>query len=166
MAVQVVGHSSRLSGLAEGGWGPGLELALGHGRWQLLAEGSVAWVTAGPVDQEVHGRQLRGGGAVRWIARSFELMDFAAVEMALEAFAGVERFDWQGGGALVRPDLGVGVGWQIRTLKHHQLGFRSEARVFFAPTDRDAATAVCRGTCTMPASTSSAGLMAIFGAQW
>lgn len=165
--LAIAGYSGKLSGLSEGGWGPNLELALGHRRWQYFVELGAAKVSIGPEGHETDGSQVRGGVGVRWLARSFEIDRFGAVEMHLEAITGLEKFWWDDGNRLVRPDLGVGVGYQLRHFgKHDKLAFRLSARVMFAPADRTAATALCRGTCTMPASTSNAGLGAVFGVQW
>jgi hypothetical protein len=51
---------------------------------------------------------------------------------------------------IVRPDVGVGVGYALRAFGHmrvNQAGLRVSARIVFAPTDRDTVMAACAGTC-------------------
>jgi hypothetical protein len=175
VTVGVIGHVTKLGGLNESGWGPNVELALGGGRWHYFAEGSVSWIGAGPEGAVVDGTQLRGGLGVRWLARSFEIgrADLngtgGSFDLLFEAFGGVQRFSWDAdvAGPLVRPDIGAGIAWQLRVRAfHRQLAFRSSARVAFAPADRESVSAVCRGTCTMPARSSNSGVVVVFGAQW
>lgn len=165
VGVGVLGTGGKLAGLDVTGWAPNLELALGSGRWQYFAEGAIGWVTLGPEDDRSSGWQLRGGGGVRWLARSFELGDKGAIEMHLEAFAGYTRFDLDGRGRLARPDLGAGVGYGIRSFVGKQLrnaGLRVSARVYFAPTDRRDEAIACRGSCPTSAGNNNSGLMAVF----
>ena len=35
VTLDIIGHVTKMSGLAESGWGPNLEFALGHRRWRL-----------------------------------------------------------------------------------------------------------------------------------
>lgn len=168
MTVGVVGHAGKLAGITESGWGPMLEFAVGGGRWQYLAEASLQFGHLGTKeDFEIDGRRVRGGLGVRWLARSFELGRRGAIDMHLEGLAGVSRYDFDGMNRIVRPDLAVGVGYQIRVFGHmrvNQAGLRLSARVFFAPTDRDTITAACAGTCpTMTTANSNSGLVAVFG---
>ena len=155
--------------LSVGGFGPTLDLAVGDGRFQYFAEASLWWVSAGAgEDKNVTGLEARAGGGVRWLARSFVMERDGAIELVLEAFAGVEQFWWNRGGRLTRPDLGAGWAWQVR-MRKSQFMFRSTARVFFAPTDPDLSTQICRGECPMAtpsASTWSSGLMASMGVAW
>jgi hypothetical protein len=69
---------------------------------------------------------------------------------------------------LVRPDLGLGVGYLIRAFygRTKQAGFRVSARVFFAPTDRETVLAACRGMCTLGASNTNSGLMGVLGGSF
>jgi hypothetical protein len=166
MTVGVVGHAGKLAGITEGGWGPMIEFAIGGGRWQYLAEASLQWGHLGP-DDEIDGRRVRGGLGVRWLARSFELGTRGAIDMHLEAVAGMSRYDFDGMDRIVRPDLGVGVGYLIRAFGHmrvNQAGLRVSARIFFAPTDRESVMAACAGTCpTMTNANTNTGFMGVFG---
>jgi hypothetical protein len=160
-------QSTKISGLTAEAYGPNLQLALGWRRWQGFVEGSYSWASVGPEGAEVLGRQARVGAGARYIARSIELESAGAIDLVLEGFAGWERYLWNDGTTLSRPDLGFGIGWQARLfVRSRQIVFRSMARVVFAPTDRDEASAVCRGTCTMPASASNSGLVAVIGFDW
>ncbi|HEU0030512.1 MAG TPA: hypothetical protein VFQ53_07765 [Kofleriaceae bacterium] len=165
MTLSALGQDGKLSGLHASGWGVNLELALGKRRWQYFVEGSLSWLELGPRGAQLDGRQQRGGLGVRWLARSFELGSVGSFDLNLEAFTGIERFD-VAPDVLVRPDLGVGIGWQVRLHLCRDLAMRTMARVVFAPTDRDAASAVCRGSCEMPVSRDSSGLMIVSGFQW
>ncbi len=145
--------------------GPGLELALGSGRWQYFGELALAHV-----DTETtmaSGWMGRGGLGVRWIARQFQPEPGGAVELFLEAVTGVERYWWQDGGQLTRPDLGAGVGMQVRVWALHGLTLRLDTRVVFTPSDRDAALVACRGGgCPAGTSTSVAGFVGGLGVGW
>jgi hypothetical protein len=166
MALSFMGHASKVGGLDEDGMGPHVELALGSGRWQYFGEFDAAWVSASHGALKTDGFLARGGAGVRWLARSFAIEESGAIEMNLEAFTGIERFWWTGGGRLMRPDVGAGVGWQVRFFKPH-MAFRIMTRVFFAPDEREAATTVCRGICmTTTTDASTTGIMALLGFQW
>jgi hypothetical protein len=167
VAIGVAGHAGKLAGLTEGAWGPMLEVALGNGRWQYLAEGSYQLVNLGASDG-IAGRKLRGGLGVRWLARSFELGTRGAIDMHLEGVAGVSRTELDGMDRVVRPDLGAGVGYQIRAFygrrQARQAGFRVSARILFAPPDRESVIAACAGSCpTPPVAGASSGFMGVFG---
>jgi hypothetical protein len=125
------GHSSRLAGMSEGGFDTSLEYALGHQRWQVFAEGTVSSTTLGPHAMDLGGMRLRAGLGARWIVRSFELEDLAAIEMTLEAFSGIQQFRWSGGGVLARGDLGFGPGMQVRVFRRGAI-VRFATRVSFA----------------------------------
>jgi hypothetical protein len=168
VTLSVMGHAGRIGGVTEGGLGPNVEVAFGQRRWQYFAEGNVSWVSLGQDDARISGKAVRGGAGIRWLARAFELGDRGSIDLHLEAFAGVTRFDFDAMDRIVRPDLGVGVGYQIRGRWHggrSQAAFRISARIYFAPTDREVATAVCRGTCPTSSGVDNSGLMAVFGAQ-
>jgi len=165
VTLGVMGYGGRLAGVPQGGWGPDLELALGHDRWQYFVEAAAMRSTLGPDRDQLVGHAVRGGVGARWLARSFELGRTGTLDMHVEAFAGAARLSFDGMKRVSRPDLGVGVGYIIRRTERHQLGLRLSARIFFAPTDHEVATAVCRGTCTTTADPSSSGLMVVFGAQ-
>jgi hypothetical protein len=170
MTLGIVGHGGKLAGLDEGGWGPSLEFALGRERWQYFAEASLAFVKLGPEGERTGGRQIRGGLGVRWLARSFELGPRGTLDMHLEAFTGMSRFQFEGMNRFSRPDLGAGVGYQVRGFFGRKLAkqaaMRISARVFFAPTDERDEMIACRGTCSTSNGTSNSGLMAVFGGQF
>lgn len=167
--VGIIAHTTKMAGLTESGLGPNVEIALGRERWQYYVEGAYSRVTIGPTGSVVDGAAVRGGGGVRWLARSFELGDDGAFEMTLEGFAGVQRFYWDGEVAapVTRPDFGVGVGWQIRAfVRNHQFAMHVSTRVAYAPTERDRVTALCRGTCMMPTVATNTGLFVVAGARF
>jgi hypothetical protein len=163
-------HGGRLAGIQEGSFGPSLEFALGRSRWQYFVEGSAELARLGPEDNRIEGKRLRAGIGIRYLARSFELGRQGAVDMHLEGFSGVSRYDLDGMDRMTRPDLGLGVGYLIRVFhgdeRSKQAGFRISARVVFSPTDRDTVLAACRGTCTMTESNTNTGLMAVFGGMF
>ena len=161
----LVGHATRIGGEVDGGMGPGLELALGSGRWQYFGEATLARVD---IDTTMAtGWQGRGGLGVRWIARQFQPEPGGGVELFLEAVTGVERYWWHDGGQLTRPDLGAGFGMQVRAWSLHGLTLRLAMRVVFTPTDRDASLISCRGSgCPVGTSTSVAGLGGGLGVAW
>jgi hypothetical protein len=168
----IVGHASRIGGVSEGGGGPSLELAVGVGRWQPFAEAAVSsagfesW-TMPAAESRIDGWMARGGLGVRWIATQFMLEPGAAFEMYLETFGGFERFWWNAGGRLTRPDVGVGVGTQVRVWKPFHTTIRLDARIVFTPGDRNGLWVSCRGSCPPSSqSTSSTGLMAGLGWAW
>jgi hypothetical protein len=169
IGVSFGGGASRLAGRSVGGFGPTVDLAIGDGRFQYFLEASLWWASvSGDNAKNVTGLEGRGGVGVRWLAKSFVMEGDGAIELVLEAFAGVEEFVWNRGGRLTRPDLGAGWAWQVR-FRQKQFLFRSFARVYFAPSDPDLATEICRGPCTMTtpsASTWSSGLMAGMGVAW
>jgi hypothetical protein len=165
ITLSLLAHNGMLGGVPESGVGPNLEVALGDHRVQYFVEGSYSTAQLGRDDDAIHGRAVRGGAGVRWLARSFEIGRNGAIDMHLEGFGGVERMRFDGMSRLWRPDLGVGVGYQVRGFwKHNKrhVAFRVSARLYFAPTDRDV-TAVCRGTCEMSRGTDNSGIMALVG---
>ena len=167
LSVAIVAHESKLSGLAEDGTGPQLELAVGSGSWQGFVEGSISRVGLGPKQDFDRGARWRGGIGVRWIARSFELGKHVAAELVLEGVTGMQRFEWDMGGDMSRGDAGVGIGWQSRFfVREHQFGMRFVARVMYAPTSRDRAVALCTGSCVMPEESTHTGLTGIMGLVW
>ncbi len=172
LAAAFVAHTSQIGSDVEGGEGAGVECALGSGRWQYFAEGSLDHTDAGSTmagapEYDAHGWRGRGGVGVRWIARQFVPEPGGAMELYLEAVTGVERYWWQDGGELTRPDLGAGIGMQIRAWAFHGLALRLGARVVFPPTDRGGPLVACRGSgCPMGTSTSPAGLGLTLGVAW
>jgi hypothetical protein len=166
VALGIMGHGGRYLGHDEGGFGPYLEVAATSRRWSYFAELGATKLAS--KDTERTGLFPRGGIGVRWLARSFLFDGHGGIDMNLEAFAGLGQLRWDHGEHVLRPDLGVGVGYQIRLLKPWKLALRVSARAYFAPNDHSAAPmAVCRGTCSteVPRSSSS-GLMALFGFVW
>ena len=167
VALGIMGHGGRYLGHDEGGFGPYVEVAATTRRWSYFAELGATKLTS--KDTERTGVFTRGGIGVRWLARSFLFDSHGGVDMNLEAFAGLGQLRWERGEHVLRPDLGLGVSYQVRLLKPFKLALRVSARAYFAPNDRSAAPmAVCRGaTCTTDAPRSqSSGLMALFGLVW
>lgn len=162
-AIYFTGHGGAIGGVAEGGMGPTVELALGAGRAQYFLEGSVAWVALG-TEQVVTGVMARGGLGARWIARSFELGDSGALEMTIGGLAGASKIWWDQGGELVRPEFGFGVGIQMRKFHRPRTTFRFDLRVFFAPTDDvPIAAARCASACASSSPITNGGLMVSMG---
>jgi hypothetical protein len=159
LAVGFFSHDSEVGGTRASGVGAGVEGALGHGRTQFFAELSVMSAKLETMNAPgPRGTFGRTGAGVRWLARQFQPEREFGVELFLEAVAGVERYWWDGGGQLTRPDLGIGVGTQTRIWEFHNLTIRLEGRVLFAPTDPGSSLIACRGTgCPVGTSGSSAG---------
>ncbi len=160
-------HTTKLAGLTAGGRGGYLEVAIGHGRWQIALEGSRERVELGPEGGIADGNRHRLGAGARWIARSFELGTNGTFDLVFEAFVGRQWYGWRGGAELVRNDVGLGVGFVDRLfIGRQQLAFSMIARVMFAPADRDAVAALCTGACMMPAQTSNSGIGLVAGVRW
>lgn len=169
-AIGVQGHGTRIGGRSEGGFGPTLELALGRGRWQYLAEGAIAtssmsdWTTPA-TEMDIDGSLLRGGIGARWLARQFMPDDSGGIELVLHSLLGVQRFYFDDGSRLLRPELAVGAGVQGRVYRRPRLAFRIEARVLFTPNDRETALVACRGRCANETG-SSTGFMTGIAFAW
>lgn len=172
IGLAFVAHVTHIGGQVESGTGADLELALGSGRWQYFAEGSLSHVDAGSTmagapEYDAHGWMGRGGVGVRWLARQFVFDPGGAAELYLEAVTGVEQYRWEDGGELTRPDLGAGIGMQMRAWALRGATLRLGARVVFTPTDRTASLVACRGSgCPIGTSTSVAGLVVGLGVAW
>ena len=154
--LSLLAHVGNLDGRSASTMAGDLELGITDDRWQYFGElaGGRAWIA-----DEIAGITARAGIGVRWRARSLELGRNASLDMTLEAVTGVERYWWETGERRTRPDVGAGVGWQLRG---HGFGtMRASARVVFAPSDPT--LAVCRGDCPVRMSTTNAGLMAVIG---
>jgi hypothetical protein len=167
LAVGIMGHGGRYLGHDEGGFGPYLEVAATIRRWSYFVELGAAKLAS--KDTERTGVFTRGGVGVRWLARSFLFDEHGGIDMNLEAFTGLGQLRWEHGENVLRPDLGLGVSYQVRLLKPVKLALRVSARAYFAPNDHSAAPmAVCRGaTCSSETpQSSSSGLMALFGFVW
>jgi len=155
-------HVSQIGARSEGGVDGVLALSLGLGRWQLF--GSATLGTAGvnntattpALEMAVDGSRAWFGGGIRWLARQYAPERDFLIEMDLHAQTGIERYAFGDGTRLVRPDVAVGVGWDVRSPGLHQLTTRLDVRIVFTPTNEDALVA-CRGTCD-PHSGSVAGL--------
>jgi hypothetical protein len=163
IAVSMVMGASSFSRVSEGGGGLAVELAIARRRMQYFAEGSTSVV--GLSVKDVHGGtalSTRVVGGIRWLPRSFTA-DEVSIDLLFEAFAGVEHLRWSGE-PITRPQLGGGLGWQVRMPK---LTIRLSTRVFVAPTTEAAAMAVCRGMCPTDVSpTTSFGFLGLFGVAW
>lgn len=152
IAISAGGHGSRIGEHAESGVGPSLELALGRGRWQYLAEGGFAtasrsaWTT-GALEMTIGGRMLRGGLGARWLARQFRPDSHGGIELFLLSTLGAHRYYFDDGMRLTRPELGVGFGMQGRLYKRPRLAFRLDVRVLFMPSgdESDAGTGFSTG---------------------
>jgi hypothetical protein len=163
VGLSFVGHGTRIGGYSEGGVGPSLELAIGHGRWQYFGEGGVASssVAAANAEAMIGGRMAHAGLGVRWLARQFRPDGGGGVELLLLSRLGVQRFYLDDGTRLGRPELAVGFGIQGRLYKRPRIAFRLDARVLLTPGDRDARCHVC-----MNDSDASTGFSTGFGLAW
>ena len=169
VAAGLIGHGGRYLGQSMGGWGPFVEVAAGRGRFQYFAELGGMRITIGEDADQRRGMFVRGGAGVRWLARSFQLDERISIDMNLEAFAGLGQLRWEQAERVLRPDLGVGLGYQVRKLAGWKLTMRVSARAYWAPHDHSAAPVSCRSTTpcsTDAAPSSSSGLMALFGFAW
>ena len=156
-------HAGKLAGVDESGMGPNLEVAVGSGRWQGFGETSLTFVDLGPNDDEVDGKQVRGGLGARWLARTFELTRRATVDLHLEAGVGYSRFYFDGMRRFSRPDIGAGVGYRLRVFLgpelQRQLALHVSMRIYFAPTDRRDEQIACRGACPMVDGNTNTGML-------
>lgn len=170
IAISGVGHGSRIGGRSETGFGAALELAIGRDRWQYFGEAALSsagygsWTT-GIDDTRVDGRMLHGGLGVRWLARQFRPDAGGGFEMFLLSMLGMQRYYFDDGGRLTRPELALGAGFEVRLFKRPKLAVRIDARVVFTPNDRESALVSCRGRCEMEAG-ASPGFMTGFGIAW
>ena len=148
IAIAFGGHGTRIGGHSEVGLGPSLELALGSGRWQYFAEGSLHSATVRPSTSEsITGRMVSGGAGLRWLARQFRPGEGGGIELFLLSRLGYERFYLRDGSRLGRPEIALGFGLQGRMYKRPRIAFRLDMRVLLTPNDRDEELAVCRGRC-------------------
>jgi hypothetical protein len=150
-------HVSQIGARSEGGVDGVVALAYGTGRLQLFGEATLGTAgfdntaTTPALQMSIDGSRTWLGGGVRWLARQVALDHELLVEMALHAESGVERYAFGDGSVLIRPDVAIGVGVDLRTPKLHQLTSRIEVRIVFAR--NDSAAIACRGTCDERAST-------------
>jgi hypothetical protein len=161
-------HASRVSGLDENGYGPQVELAFGHRNVQYFLEGSASYATLGAGDGYLGGGRWRAGVGARYLPYSFSQSRAASTDLSLEAFAGIQRFEWDDGDDFQRPEAGVGIGIQRRRfLTDRQVVLRATIRAALGSLDRSTLMASCRGSCPeMPEGDSNAGLTAVLGMQW
>ncbi len=163
----VIAHSGMLGGIEESDVGPTIELALGKSRTQYYVDTSVTAAKLGRGDAAIDGSTMRGGAGLRWLARSFELGSNGAIDLHLEGFAGAARVKFEGMKRIWRPELGVGIGYQLRGYwkqnKRH-VAFRVSARLYFAPVERDVAMEACRG-CETRGGTNNSGMAVFLGGE-
>jgi len=166
LGLAFAGHASHIGATSEGGMGANVEGALGLDRTQYFVEAMLASASLEAMP-DVNGYFGRAGVGARWLARQFQLDHSGGIEMFLEAVSGIERYWWRDGGRLTRPDLGVGVGMQIRGWRFHGATIRLGSRVMFAPTDRESSLVACHGTgCPAGTATSVAGFVTTLGFAW
>jgi hypothetical protein len=137
VALSFVGHGTRIDGHSEGGVGAALELALGRGRWQYFLEGVLATSSISDPNGDVmlSGRTANAGLGARWIARQFRPDRGGGIELFLLSRLGVQRFYFEDGSRVGRPELAVGFGIQGRVYKRPRIAFRLDTRVLFTPSD-------------------------------
>jgi len=135
VAIAVLGHATHIGDRAEGGIGPALELGLGRGRWMYFVEGALASVSVGDAQMpmQLNGRMLHGGIGVRWLARQLrDSNKVGGLELFLQSIAGVQRFYFNDGTRLLRPELAVGFGMQARAFRRPRLAVRFDLRALVA----------------------------------
>lgn len=170
IAISGLGHGSHIGGLSESGFGAALELAIGRGRWQYFGEAALSsagyssWTT-GIDEMRVDGKMLHGGLGVRWLARQFRPDSGGGFEMFLLSLLGLQRFYFDDGGRLTRPEVALGAGFEVRLYKRPKLAIRVDGRVLFTPNDRDSTLVSCRGRCDMEDG-GATGFMTAFGIAW
>lgn len=164
IAISFGGHGTRIGGQSESGLGPSLELALGSGRWQYFAEGSLqsAAVQTSATDKTT-GRMASGGAGLRWLARQFRPASGGGIELFLSSRVGYERFYFSDGTRLGRPELALGFGLQGRMYKRPRFAFRLDMRVLLTPSERGDGDA-CRSPCM--AERASTGFATGVGFAW
>jgi hypothetical protein len=151
IAVGIQGHGTRVKGQSEGGVGATLELAYGRGRWQYLAEGSIAsssrdtGMMTGTTADAIAGHLWRGALGGRWLARQFVPDSSFGVELFLLGEAGMEHYHYDGGSKLTRPELAFGFGIQGRGFRAPRFGFRLDARLLFTPSGSNSAPGFLTG---------------------
>jgi hypothetical protein len=162
VALSFGGHGTRIDGNSESGIGAALELAVGRGRWQYFGEGGLASSalvaplrTSGSAEGMIRGRMAHAGLGVRWLARQFRPSSSGGVELFLLSRAGVQRFYFDDGTRVGRPELAFGFGLQGRVYKRPRIAFRMDARVLYTP---------CRDC--MDDSGSSTGFSSGIGFAW
>lgn len=165
-----IGHGTRIGGHSEGGFGPSAEFAIGRDRWQyvgeaLLSSTSMSQWTTSALDMTTNGKMVHAAVGVRWLARQFQPDSSGGIELFLVSMLGFERFYFDDGGRLLRPELQLGWGFQVRTFKKPRLAFHLDARIMFTPNDRESALVACRGSCQMEDGAST-GFMTGFGLSW
>jgi len=172
LAAGVGSHVSRVATRTEGGVDGLVQLGFASGRWQIFVEGKAGTTGIGntattpALEMAIDGSRLRGGAEVRWLARQFTPEPDCLIEMSLAATVGIERYAFEDHTRIVRPDLGVGVGWDIRAAKVHDLTTRMEVLLLFTPDERTGLVA-CRGaTCDAGGSNLSGGFEFGFVFGW
>jgi len=167
-----VAWPKRLNGLYIGGGagfvgnesigGPAIttDYARGLGRFMLGGELSGRWLVTNGVD-------VRAGGLVRWLARSFRPDSSAAIELYVDGSPGVQVIA-ANGARVARPDVRLGGGLQVRDVG--PVSIRIALRVTFAPplSQEDVAAIACRGQCmsTVPAPQIDDGFEVLVGIAW
>lgn len=170
----VAAGGGSVGGLDFGGVGLDLELARGFGRWQVFGEAQAAWASLSRPAPEpsglvgnVDGLRVRSGVGVRAVVRSMRPDHSAALELIAEAGLGVERFWWDGGGVLTRPDVAVGAGFQIRGFTWPIATIRFGLDVLVAaPVDGASVAAVCRGSCPRTSPGAESQFVTNIGVSW
>jgi hypothetical protein len=153
-------HVSRIGARSEGGVDGVASLAFGTGRWQLYGRATLGTAgfdntaTTPALAMAVDGSRTWLGGGLRWLARQYAVDD-ALIEMDLDVQSGIQRYAFGDGTTLVRPDIAIGAGWDVRVPTSHQMTTRIEVRVVFTPNDAKASPIACRGTCDASAGTTS-----------
>jgi hypothetical protein len=157
IGLAFTGHGGAIAGVPHSGLGPTVDVALGAGRTQYFVEGGPQWISFGTAMPYHRGFMLRGALGARYIARSFEIgYREGAVEMLLEGTAGAQKIWIEDGDERARPELGIGVGLQLRKYRRPQLAIRMSIRLVFTPGDE--APEIAART-TQPSSFSSGGFL-------
>jgi hypothetical protein len=154
--VYVGGGATSLGERSVGGVEAAVDHGLGRGRWQLVPEAALRWL---PPD----GWQVRVGATTRWLARSFRPDARSAIDLYLDISPGAELITGAGS-QVVRPDLRLGWGIQIRD--GWKSAIRLGMRFSLAPAPASAAI-VCRGACAADRGpVIDDGIQVLLGVAW
>ncbi len=162
MGVSLMGFGAGVGASAVGGVGLNFEMGVSRGRWQMFGEAAQLW----GFHEKRDGMGGRFGAGVRYLARSVEVDNSAAIELFGEASLGLEAFAWRQGGQLVQPDLTIGGGAQVRKLRDYPVLIHFGGRLLLTPAQNVTSGPACRGACGSTSSMPVQGFMALVGAQW
>jgi hypothetical protein len=132
LAAGVSYHHGLVDGRVEVGADGVVDLAMGRGRWQYVASGSLGTTALQRTETTgVHGMHTHGALGTRWLARQFIPADQLAVELYLHGAAGVEHERYMDE-RVTRPDLDLGFALAVRRLRRPGVFARFDIDAVFA----------------------------------